>query len=210
MRRPTTLLLALLALGLAASPAQAIRVGPLTAPVVDNPVDRLSELAPDPEQYDPATHCRPTPQPGMDALVAWLGRTGAGESWGTYRCERWGKGQASLHAEGRAVDWHLDSRVPAQREAGKRLIRLLLAPDSAGTHHALARRMGVQELIWDCSYWGAGSAEFGPYSPCFAKSGARRKRIDPTVGHLDHLHIGLSKAGAAKRTSWWRQGAGDR
>jgi hypothetical protein len=36
------------------------------------------------------------------------------------RCERWGKNSASLHAEGRAIDWHLDSRVPADRREARR------------------------------------------------------------------------------------------
>jgi hypothetical protein len=76
-----------------------------------------------------------------------------------------------------------------------------------GLPHALARRMGVEEIIWDCSYWGAGMAEFRPYSPCFNANGERRKHVDPTVGHLDHLHIGMSKAGAAKRTSFWTHAA---
>ena len=207
MRSLRPLLLALLALAVLAPGAQAIRIGPLTAePVPHNPVERLATLDPDPEEYDPATHCSPAPRPGMTAFVAWLQRNSAGTSWGTYRCERWGKREASLHAEGRAVDWHLDSRNPAGRRAGKKLIALLLAPDSRGNQHALARRMGVQEIIWDCSYWGAGSPDFGPYGPCFGKDGTRRKRVNATVGHLDHLHIGLSKAGAARRTSWWRQG----
>ncbi len=201
--RPVLLLLLLAALAGPAT-AQAIRVAALPPIPGANPAEALAALPPDPEQYDPATHCSPTPRPGMTALVAWLGRTTPGTSWGTFRCELWGPGQASLHAEGRAVDWHLDSRDPAQRRAGKRLIALLLATDSAGTPHALARRMGVEELIWDCSYWGAGSEDFGPYRPCFGKDGTRRKRVNPTVGHLDHVHIGLSKAGAAKRTSFWR------
>ncbi len=68
--------------------------------------------------------------------------------------------------------------------------------------------MGVEELIWDCSYWSADSAEFGRYGACFAAHGQRLRRVNPTVGHLDHIHIGLSKAGAARRTSWWRQARG--
>lgn len=207
MRRLPILLLALLALMAVVPAAQAVRVGALSAPVAGNPAERLARLAPDPEDYDPATRCSPGSRPGMTAFVDWLGRTGPGESWGTYRCELWGKGTASLHAEGRAVDWRMDSREPAQRRAGKRLVARLLAPDSAGTPRALARRMGVQEIIWDCSYWSAGNAEFVPYGACFTKGGERRTGMDPTAGHLDHLHIGLTKAGAAKRTSWWRSGS---
>jgi hypothetical protein len=186
-----------------AGPAAAIRLGAAPAPVADNPADRLADLPADPEDYDPATHCATTTRPGMVALVGWLGRNARGTNWGTYRCEKWGPHEASLHAENRAVDWHLDVRNPADRAAGRKLIQLLLAPDRVGTPHALARRMGVEEIIWDCSYWGAGMENFKRYSPCFNSVGERRKHVDPTVGHLDHLHIGMSKAGAAKRTSFW-------
>ena len=125
-----------------------------------------------------------------------------GVFWGSYRCEKWGKHQASLHAENRAIDWHLDVRAPADRRAAERLIRLLLAPDAAGNPQALARRMGVEELIWDCGYWGAGMTEFSQYSPCF-KRGRLRKRVNTTVAHRDHVHLGLTRAGAAARTSFW-------
>jgi hypothetical protein len=191
-----------------ATPAGAFRLGAAgPAPVAHNPADRLADLPADPEDYDPATHCSTTTHPGMVALVGWLGRNASGSNWGTYRCEKWGPHEASLHAENRAVDWHLDVRNPAERAAGRTLIQLLLAPDRAGTPHALARRMGVEEIIWDCSYWGAGMEDFKPYSVCFNKNGERRKHVDPTAGHLDHLHIGMSKAGAAKRTSFWTANA---
>lgn len=190
-----------------AAPAGAFRLGPVVIPVAGNPADRLATLPADPEQYDPATHCNPAPHAGMVALVAWLGRNARGTSWGTYRCEKWGPHEASLHAENRAVDWHLDVTVPADRAAARKLIDLLLAPDRTGLPHALARRMGVEEIIWDCSYWGAGMQDFTPYSPCFGKNGQRRKHVDPTVGHLNHLHIGMSKAGAARRTSFWTANA---
>jgi hypothetical protein len=203
-KRLVLLVLAAAAVTLAvAAPAGAFRLGAALTPVAGNPADRLADLPADPEEYDPATHCSTTARPGMVALVGWLGRHARGSNWGTYRCETWGPHEASLHAENRAVDWHLDVSVPADRAAARRLIQLLLAPDRAGLPHALARRMGVEEIIWDCSYWGAGMEDFKPYSPCFAESGERRKHVDPTVGHLNHLHIGLSKAGAAKRTSFW-------
>jgi hypothetical protein len=207
-KRLIILACAVAALALAiVAPAGAFRLGAAPNPVAHNPADRLADLPADPEDYDPATHCSTATRPGMVALVAWLGRNARGTNWGTYRCEKWGPREASLHAENRAVDWHLDVRNPADRAAGRDLIEMLLAPDRLGTPHALARRMGVEEIIWDCSYWGAGMDDFKPYSPCFNKNGERRKRVDPTVGHLDHLHIGMSKAGAAKRTSFWTANA---
>jgi hypothetical protein len=205
MRTRLTVIAVLVAavLGTVAAPASAFRLGADVSPIAGNPADRLAELPADPEEYDRATHCSPRPKPGTVALVGWLQRNARGESWGSYRCEKWGDGEASLHAENRAVDWHLDVSVPADRAAARDLIEMLLAPDRLGLRHALARRMGVEEIIWDCSYWGAGMDDFKPYSPCFNKNGDRRKHVDPTVGHLDHLHIGMSKTGAAKRTSFW-------
>ena len=174
-------------------------------PVPGNPAERLRSVPIEDSVYDRATHCTTKERPGTTRLVRWLERNAPGAKWGVYRCEKWGKGSASLHAEGRAIDWHLDARDPAQRRAGQKLIELLLAPDSDGNAQALARRMGVEEIIWDCGYWGAGMTLFSRYSPCFDKRGKRRKRVDPTAGHIDHLHIGLTKAGAAARTSFWAE-----
>ncbi|HEX2102644.1 MAG TPA: hypothetical protein VHF51_03275 [Solirubrobacteraceae bacterium] len=195
--------LAVAVLAVAAAPASAFRLGPDASPIAGNPADRLAALPADPEEYDRASRCSPRPKPGTGALIGWLQRNARGVSWGSYRCEKWGDGEASLHAENRAVDWHLDVRDPADRAAARRLIELLLAPDRVGTPRALARRMGVEEIIWDCSYWGAGMDEFRAYSPCLNRNGDVRRRVNATIAHRDHLHLGLSKAGAAKRTSFW-------
>ena len=89
---------------------------------------------------------------------------------------------------------------------------MLLAPDRDGNQHALARRMGVEELIWDCSYWGAGMSDFSQYKPCHSKSGKLRKHVDPTVGHRNHIHIGIVEAGRAapQRRSGGRPGGAKR
>jgi hypothetical protein len=65
--------------------------------------------------------------------------------------------------------------------------------------------MGVAELIWDCGYWGAGMSDFAPYSVCYKPNGKKRKRFDRTAAHQDHIHIGMTKAGAKGRTSFWTQ-----
>lgn len=204
VQRAVVAALTLLTVMLPAASSQGFRLGAGTGDVLRTPADALKALPVEQSSYDPATRCTRTRRPGVERMVTWLRRNAEGVSWGTYRCELWGEGTASLHAEGRAIDWHLDSRVPAQRAAGKRLIQMLLATDAAGTPQALARRMGVQELIWDCSYWAAGMEDFRIYRPCFAKDGrTRRTRVNPTVGHMDHIHIGLTKAGAMARSSFW-------
>ncbi len=195
-------------LGLSASASAHAYESPVAyTAVANNPADALAELPLEDAVYDRATKCSARPKAGMTALVKWLTAHADGTSWGTYRCEKWGKDSASLHAEGRAVDWALDVDVPAQRRAAEKLIALLLAPDRLGQPQALARRMGVEELIWDCSYWGAGMPSFRPYSPCLSKRGTVRKRVNKTIAHRDHVHIGMTKAGAAKKTSFWTRRA---
>lgn len=181
----------------------------LTAPAASialpasNPANKLLERGLDPVRYDRATKCTKSPAKGMLALQSWLERNSAGSSWGIMRCERWGRNSASLHAEGRAIDWHLDARVAAQKRAAERLIALLLAPDKAGNPVALARRMGIQGIIFDCRSWfGGRDGAMGRYSACYAKNG-KRKKVDPTTAHKDHVHIELNKLGAAKRTTFW-------
>jgi len=174
------------------------------APMKGNPANRLARLAPDAIEYDHARGCKPKERPGTVRFVRWMQRNVRGVFWGSYRCGKWGEGEASLHAENRAVDWHLDASSATDRRAARTLIRLLLAPDTVGTPHALARRMGIEEIIWDCSYWGAGMTQFKPYSPCFNEHGDPRKRVNKTVAHRDHIHFGLTKAGAAARTTFWR------
>jgi hypothetical protein len=39
---------------------------------------------------------------------------------------------------------------------GSNSIKLFLARDMAGNNHALARRMGIQELIWNRKAWFSG------------------------------------------------------
>src|SRR3954451_6712686 len=82
--------------------------------VAHNPADRMAGTPIDGYRYDRATHCVRRPAAGATAMIAWLGAHSRGMSWGTNRCERLGDSY-SLHAEGRAIDWHLDVRVPADR-----------------------------------------------------------------------------------------------
>ena len=202
--------LALLTLAVAlcaAVPASAIvKLPAIPRPVEGNPADRMLSVPIEDSEYDPATRCHKRAKPGVVALQQWLETNVRGVFWGSYRCEKWGKGQTSLHAENRAIDWHLDVSNSADERAAERLIRLLLAPDTAGNPQALARRMGVEELIWDCGYWGAGMTEFTEYGACYGKRGKLKRKVDKTVAHRDHVHIGMTKLGAAARTSFWSRG----
>jgi hypothetical protein len=165
---------------------------------------RLLRKPIEPSRYDHARRCLHRPQPGTLALERWLGRHFRGVSWGIMRCEKLGPGNFSLHAEGRALDWHLDAAVPRQRRAAANLIRMLLAADRRGNATALARRMGVQALIFNCRSWWAGSSRLDGYDYCYRRDGKLRRHLDRTAAHRDHVHIELDWAGARKRTSFWR------
>jgi hypothetical protein len=203
---PARLLLTLcLALLLASSCAAGLsHAASPPQPLEGNPADRLADSPIDPYRYDHASRCRRSPSPGALALEAWLGLHVRGTSWGIMRCEKLSSRHYSLHSEGRALDWHLDAGDPADRRAARRIVSLLLATDRAGNPHALARRMGIQEIIWDCRSWWSGSDGMDDYSVCLTSRGKPRRGVSPTLAHRDHIHLGLSRAGAAKRTSFWR------
>ena len=174
-------------------------------PVAGNPADRLAHLPIDDYGSDDARRCRRNPMPGALALESWLTLNVRGTSWGVMRCSRLDRRRFSLHADGRAVDWHLDAGSRTDRRAAKRLIMLLLASDRAGNPHALARRMGIQEIIWDCRSWWAGADRMEPYSACLDRRGRPRENVNVTLAHRDHVHIGLNLAGARKRSTFWRR-----
>jgi hypothetical protein len=209
-------LLAIAALGagiLAASPA-------IGGSLVPNPANdqRLLRKPIDAEEYDRADGCRKGVPRGMRELERWLERNVRGESWGITRCERLRPGAStaarlgyasrdgnfSVHSEGRAIDWRLDAGVAKERRAAMRLIRTLLATDREGNQRALARRMGIQGLIFDCRSWWAGMEDLGEYSYCYRRNGELRRNLDRTQAHRDHVHIELNWAGARERTSFWR------
>jgi hypothetical protein len=167
-----------------------------------NPANKLLGRGIDPIQYDRATKCNGGKvYAGTKAMVAWLERNAAGVNWGEYRCEMWGKKEASIHSAGRAIDWH-----PATMRDGHALVQLLLAADKDGNAAALARRMGVQGIIFDCKAWfGNWDGQLGNYSYCYGKNGKRKKNLDPTQAHMNHVHIELNLKGAAKKTTFWNK-----
>lgn len=157
---------------------------------------------------DDALGCAKRAQPGALALESWMARHWIGASWGILDCRHVeNTKQWSLHAEGRALDWRLDAAIPGERAAADRLIARLLAPDGQGRPFALARRMGLQEIIFNCRIWQADGLGMGRYGLCRHRPhGRKRKPIRRTIEHLDHVHLGLNWDGAKKRASFWRYG----
>jgi len=164
--------------------------------LIDEPIEGFA--------YDEAKGCRKQVPAGMKAFESWLERNVRGETWGITRCEKWDRGSFSVHSEGRAIDWHLDAGVSKERRAAMQLISTLIARDQNGEPAALARRIGVQGLIFDCRSWFSGMEELGRYSYCYRENGELRGNLDRTQAHRDHVHIELNWAGARKRTSFWQ------
>ena len=178
---------------------------PATAAAWPNPAND-PKLLNDPiegESYEHAHKCGPRSTPGIRLLTAWIDRHFPGESWGVYRCQKLSKTTHSLHSEGRALDWRLDAGRKRERRAANSLIERLLSADANGNERALARRMGVQEIIFNCRSWFSGSDGMGAYSGCGGGT-------DRTTAHKDHIHIGLNIQGARAQTSFWKSGLAGR
>jgi hypothetical protein len=154
---------------------------------------------PDPLRSDtPTTPCKNGPDgtPGardmLRFLEYWWPR---GESEGIYACRGIGDtGSPSLHSEGRALDYHLNSAVPADKAAAVAIRKWFLADDSAGGHWAMARRFGIQELIYNEHIWTAARASKGWRDYAVPSGGDK---------HLTHLHVGLNRPAANRNTSAW-------
>jgi hypothetical protein len=139
--------------------------------------------------------CATGPQAGATALRNELQRRfgGRGEIFNCRPVR--GAKRLSLHGEGRAVDWYRNVADPAEAAEAQRILEWLLGTDAQGNEHALARRMGVQEIIWNRRIWTARRHAEG----WRAYSG-----VNP---HTDHIHIGLNWPGARMQTSHWTASA---
>ena len=140
--------------------------------------------------YQKQTTCSPTPKPGTVKLKNLLLRTYPGtRSLGISRaCSA---GGTSEHKEGRAFDWGVRYANTAERAKANAFLAWLLKTDAAGHKAANARRLGVMYVIWDKRIWGAYAANQG-WRPYHGSN-----------PHTDHVHISLSRAGAAGTTSFW-------
>ena len=140
--------------------------------------------------YQKQTTCSPTPKPGTVKLKNLLLKTYPGtRSLGISRsCSA---GGTSEHKEGRAFDWGVRYSSSTERAKANAFLAWLLKTDAAGHKAANARRLGVMYVIWNKRIWGAYAAGSGwrPYGG--------------SNPHTDHVHISLSRAGAAGTVSFW-------
>jgi hypothetical protein len=140
--------------------------------------------------------CDPTAKPGV---VAWRGilkaEYGRADLGITRPC---GQGEPSDHWSGRALDYPFNVSNSAQLADANALLNWLLATDQYGNQHALARRLGIDYMIWNHKIWRAYQASAGWQ----AYSGPNP--------HTDHIHFSFGWPGARKQTSWWTSGGIDR
>lgn len=191
-KRPTAILLSMLAAAALVLAATALGSGRTLSPNPANDPALIGERM-DPNRYDGADGCVRKDPKGMKALVKFMKRnTKKGVPYGTIRCD------GGVHGTGRALDWALDARKRSQKRLAMTVINTWMAEDDRGRNNALARRMGVQLIIYNCRWWQAGDRGWSPYSACSGKN------PDPTQGHIDHVHIELTKPAAKLKTSYWQ------
>ena len=193
--RPSCLLLLLALLARCAASHPDVCPNPMP-PVAGNPADGCSTCRSRTPPTTPRRSARTAANPGIVALPRWLGANTRGVFWGSYRCEKWGKDSASLHAENRAIDWHLDGAV-AGRPQGRRQAH----PPAAGARHgrqpAGARPPhGRRGADLGLRVLGCRDDRLQALPRLLHEAGASRARsVDQTAAHRDHIHIGMTKAG---------------
>jgi peptidoglycan hydrolase-like protein with peptidoglycan-binding domain len=168
-----------LAMPLVASQVQAAT---FPHPTPARPLPRALDVAP---PYQKGTLCLTQNQPGAVAFAKLLNATYGTRVYGILRhC-------AAEHGEGRALDWMINAKVPEQLALANALTRWLAAPDAQGRAGAMAKRFGINYIIFNRQQWRA-------YDP--ARGWAPYYGVSP---HTDHIHFSFNWDGAYKRTSWW-------
>ncbi|HSE09859.1 MAG TPA: hypothetical protein VLB29_14430 [Nocardioidaceae bacterium] len=150
-------------------------------------------------RYDGQTTCASEVLPGTDFLLRLLVRTHPGTSY-TSTLRACSGDSVSEHKDGRALDWGVDADNPQQKAMAEAWLEKIFATDKQGNPDALARRMGIMYVIWDDHIYRAYDGfEQKPYEPC-----DRPRNCSKTLRHRDHVHVSLSRAGAAAQTTFYR------
>src|SRR6478672_8050222 len=119
-------------------------LGALTIPVLGVPLAASGAVAP---PYQAQRVCDPHAKPGVLAFAQLMvANYGVGTSaWGITRNCNSG---ITEHSEGRAWDWMLSSANPDQKAIADSVVTWLSAPDAQGRPGAMARRFGINYIIW--------------------------------------------------------------
>ncbi len=152
----------------------------------------------------PAYTCDPTVKPGTKAFAELLKSTYGYVYSGLTRGCSSGTTNKSFHKMGMAFDWGVNVYDTAKRNAADEVIAWLLATDEHGNKHALARRLGITQIIWNDRIWNSSVRQWRHYD-AVKNCGSYTDRCR----HRNHIHFSLSADGAYQRTSWWNAGTGD-
>ncbi len=169
---------ALPALLLSAAPARAASVPP-------PPTKRLPTALDVAPPYQAGTRCLTKALPGPVDFARLLNAHYGTHVYGILRpC-------AAEHGEGRALDWMVNANTKSGLALGNAITSWLTAKDAQGQPGAMARRFGINYIIWNRHMWrsydpGRGWAPYTGSSP-----------------HTDHIHISFTWDGAYEQTSWW-------
>lgn len=142
--------------------------------------------------------CDPTTKPGT-ARVADLIRATYADSRSIWVPRQCNVGGRSEHKEGRALDWMINGKIPAQKAQAESFLRWLLATDAKGNPFAMARRLGVMYIGWGDEIWESYRGRWSDLKGCYI---TQQSSFD-TYCHRDHIHISFSWDGAAGQTSFW-------
>ncbi|HHU09609.1 MAG TPA: peptidoglycan-binding protein, partial [Intrasporangiaceae bacterium] len=138
--------------------------------------------------YQQQTTCDPTAKPGAVAFGQLLNaHYGTRVTHISRNCNN----GVTEHSEGRALDWMISAYDAQQRAIADSIVQWLSADDANGNPGAMARRFGINYIIWNRKMWRA-------YAP--ERGWATYTGSHP---HDDHIHISFTWDGAYKRTSWW-------
>ena len=170
-----------LGLSLAGGSASAALAASIPPPPT-KPLPQELDIAP---KYQEGYRCLSGDLPGPTAFAQLLNSHYGKHVYGINRtC-------AAEHGEGRALDWMNNAYTSDGLALGNALTRWLAAPDSEGRPGAMARRFGINYIIWNRQMWRA-------YDP--GRGWAPYSGVSP---HTDHIHISFTWDGAYQRTSWW-------
>lgn len=185
--------------GLPTPPADLDARTPANSPAVIAPLETLvtPQYAPDAYGFDApgvwsTSRCSGGVLQGTSEVARYLRFWYSPTDVQDYNCRPvGGTSSMSAHGVGRAADLFFNAADPAQAERANQLVFMLLAADAAGNPQALARRMGVQTIIWNRRIWTSNQPNAGmrPYSG--------------ESPHTDHVHLELSAAGAGRYTTFF-------
>lgn len=173
---------------LATGTSHAAPVIPAKVPAAPRPLVALPAAVDVAPTYQQQTTCDPAAKPGPIAFAKLLN-----ETYGTryYGISRNCNSGITAHSEGRALDWSLDAYKPAEKAIGDAVVTWLTASDSKGNLGVMARRFGINYIIWNKKIWRG----YAPERGWVAYTGSHP--------HDDHIHFTFTWDGAYQRTSWW-------